>query len=307
MLDVHQLNVFVVAAEELNFTQAAHQLHMTQPSVSQHIQGLERHFDTLLFLRNGRNLELTDAGMALLPLAKEAVMLSMQIDETMASLKGGLYGHLIVGCSTTPGKYILPHLLARFHRKYPQVRVTCQVSPQMDALQSLEDGDAHFALFSLPHEGFPDVEAITFMCDPITLVAPLNHPWAKRGEIDVSELLDGDFIMREVASGTFNAVREALAKHDISMSDLRILITLGNAEAIALAVQEGLGVGFVSKLVIDRLCRDKVAEVKVRGMEICRQISVGRNSRRMATNAQKAFWEFLTNITADVSEIQISG
>lgn len=145
------------------------------------------------------------------------------------------------------------------------------------------------------------------MCDPITLVAPLNHPWAERGEIDVSELLDGDFIMREVASGTFNAVREALAKHDISMSDLRILITLGNAEAIALAVQEGLGVGFVSKLVIDRLCRDKVAEVKVRGMEICRQISVGRNSRRMATNAQKAFWEFLTNITADVSEIQISG
>lgn len=307
MLDVHQLNVFVVAAEELNFTQAAHQLHMTQPSVSQHIQGLERHFDTLLFLRNGRNLELTDAGMALLPLAKEAVMLSMQIDETMASLKGGLYGHLIVGCSTTPGKYILPHLLARFHRKYPQVRVTCQVSPQVDALQSLEDGDAHFALFSLPHDGFPDVEAITFMCDPITLVAPLNHPWAERGEIEVSELLDGDFIMREVSSGTFNAVREALAKHDISMSDLRILITLGNAEAIALAVQEGLGVGFVSKLVIDRLCRDKVAEVKVRGMEICRQISVGRNSRRMATNAQKAFWEFLTNITADVSEIQISG
>ena len=307
MLDVHQLNVFVVAAEELNFTQAAHQLHMTQPSVSQHIQGLERHFDTLLFLRNGRNLELTDAGMALLPLAKEAVMLSMQIDETMASLKGGLYGHLIVGCSTTPGKYILPHLLARFHRKYPQVRVTCQVSPQMDALQSLEDGDAHFALFSLPHDGFPDVEAITFMCDPITLVAPLNHPWAERGEIEVSELLDGDFIMREVSSGTFNAVREALAKHDISISDLRILITLGNAEAIALAVQEGLGVGFVSKLVIDRLCRDKVAEVKVRGMEICRQISVGRNSRRMATNAQKAFWEFLTNITADVSEIQISG
>ena len=78
MLDVHQLNVFLVAAETLNFTQAAQQLHMTQPSVSQHIQGLERHFDTLLFLRNGRNLELTDAGMALLPLAKEAVMLSMR-------------------------------------------------------------------------------------------------------------------------------------------------------------------------------------------------------------------------------------
>ena len=303
MLDVHQLNVFVVAAEELNFTQAAQQLHMTQPSVSQHIQGLERHFDTLLFLRNGRNLELTDAGMALLPLAKEAVRLSMQIDETMASLKGDLYGHLIVGCSTTPGKYILPHILARFHHKYPQVRVTCQVSPQVDALQSLEDGNAHFALFSLSHDGFPDVEAISFMCDPITLIAPLGHPWAQRGEIEAQELIEGDYIMRETSSGTFSAVREALAKHDISISDLRILITLGNAEAIALAVQEGIGVGFVSKLVVDRLCRDRVAEIRVRGMEICRQISIGRNSRRMATNAQKAFWEFLTTASNDLSEM----
>ncbi len=293
MLDVHQLNVFVMAAETLNFTQAAQQLHMTQPSVSQHIQGLERHFDMQLFLRNGRNLELTDAGMALLPLAKEAVMLSTRIDETMASLKGGIFGHLIVGCSTTPGKYILPQLLAQFHRKYPQVRVTCQVSPQVDALQSVEDGNAHFALFSLPHDGFPNIEAVTYICDPIVFIAPLEHPWAKRGEIEAQELTDGDFIMRESSSGTFNAVRDALARHNISIANLRILITLGNAEAIAVAVQEGIGVGFVSKMVVDRLCRDKVAEVRVRDMDICRQIYVGRNSRRQATNAQLAFWNFL--------------
>jgi DNA-binding transcriptional LysR family regulator len=294
MLDVHQLNVFVVAAQALSFTQAAQELHMTQPSVSQHIQGLERHFDTQLFFRNGRNLELTDSGLALLPLAKEAVVLSMRIDETMTSLKGELYGHLIVGCSTTPGKYLLPHILAQFHRQYPQVRVTCQVSPQVDALQNLEDGNAHFALFSLSHAGFSDIEAISFFCDPIILIAPLNHPWAQRGEIDVEELVDGDFIMRENSSGTVSAVRDALAEHSIGMSDLRILITLGNAEAIAMAVQEGIGVGFVSKLVIDRLCRDKVAEVRIRNMDICRQIYIGRNSRRPATNAQKAFWAFLT-------------
>jgi DNA-binding transcriptional LysR family regulator len=303
MLDVHQLNVFVAAAESLNFTQAAQQLHMTQPSVSQHIQGLERHFDLQLFLRNGRNLELTDAGLALLPLAKEAVMLSVRIDETMTSLKGGLYGHLIVGCSTTPGKYILPNLLARFHHRYPQVRVTCQVSPQVDALQSLVDGSAHFALFSIPHDSFADIESISFICDPIVLIAPLGHPWAERGEIEASELVEGDFIMREASSGTVTAVREALASHNIAMSDLRILITLGNAEAIALAVQEGIGVGFVSKMVVDRLCRDKVAEVRVRGMNICRQIYIGRNSRRPTTNAQKAFWDFLTVQNEDLSGI----
>jgi len=205
MLDVHQLNVFLVAAESLNFTQAAQQLHMTQPSVSQHIQGLERHFDMLLFLRNGRNLELTDAGMALLPLAREAVTLSIRVDETMESLKGNIYGHLIVGCSTTPGKYILPNLLARFHKKYPQVRVTCQVSPQTDAIRNVAEGDVHFALFSLDYSSYPDIEAVSFLCDPIVLITPLDHPWAQRGEIEPDELLEADFIMREAASGTFSA------------------------------------------------------------------------------------------------------
>jgi len=294
MLDIHQLNVFLVAAETLNFTQTAQQLHMTQPSVSQHIQYLERHFDIELFIRNGRNLELTDAGMALLPLAREAVSLSIRTDETMVSLKGSIYGHLIVCCSTTPGKYILPNLLARFHRQHPEVRVTCQVTSQADALQNLVEGEAHFGLFSVDHTPYPDIEAISFICDPIVLIAPLGHPWAKRGEIDPAELREGEFIMRESTSGTFSAVSEALSRENISINDLKILITLGNAEAIALAVQEGIGVGFVSQMVIERLCKGNVAEVRIRGMEICRQIYVGHNSRRPATNAQTAFWNFLT-------------
>lgn len=294
MLDIHQLNVFLVAAETLNFTQTAQQLHMTQPSVSQHIQYLERHFDIELFIRNGRNLELTDAGMALLPLAREAVALSIRTDELMDSLKGSIYGHLIVCCSTTPGKYILPNLLARFHHRHPEVRVTCQVTSQTDALRSVAEGESHFALFSVDHTRYADIEAISFICDPIVLIAPLNHPWAERGEIDPGELLNGEFIMREPSSGTFNTVNEALSLQNISINDLRILITLGNAEAIALAVQEGIGVGFVSQMVVERLCKDKVAEVRLRGMEICRQIYVGHNCRRPATNAQTAFWNFLT-------------
>ncbi|MFL7868080.1 MAG: LysR substrate-binding domain-containing protein [Anaerolineales bacterium] len=307
MLDVHQLNVFLAAAESLSFTQAAQQLHMTQPSVSQHIQALERHFDMQLFLRNGRNLELTDAGMTLLSLAREAVTLSIRIDETMESLKGKVHGHLIVGCSTTPGKYILPTLLARFHKKYPQVRVTCQVSPQADAIRNIAEGSAHFALFSLEYDSYPDIEAFSFVCDPIVLVAPLEHPWTKKGEIEPEELLEGDYIMREASSGTFNAVRETLARQNISISDLRTVITLGNAEAIALAVQEGIGVGFISQMVVERICQDKVAEVSVRGVDICRQIYIGRNNRRPATRAQTAFWNFLSAENSNNNVLNAAG
>ena len=92
---------------------------MSQPSVSQHIQALEQHFEQELFRRNGRHIELTDAGRAL-PLARDMVSRSDNIETMMKSLQGEVYGHLLVGCSTTPGKYILPHLLAHFHRRYPR-------------------------------------------------------------------------------------------------------------------------------------------------------------------------------------------
>ena len=84
-------------------------------------------------------------------------------------------------------------------------------------------------------------------------------------------------------------------KHNISTTDLRTLITLGNAEAIGLAVQEGIGVGFISKMVIERICHGKVAEVRVKNLDIRRDIYIGRNSRRPATGAQTAFWTFLTS------------
>jgi len=293
MLDIHQLNIFLTAAETLSFTQAAQRLHMTQPSVSQHIQALEKHFQAELFLRQGRNLELSDAGLALVPLAREAVSLSVRIDELMASVHGDVIGHLMVGCSTTPGKYVLPQLLARFHNIYPMVRVTCQVSSQRDAMRLLMEGGVHFALTSLLEEHQPDFEMHKFFCDRVLLMAPFDHPWAKKKIIQPEELLTTKFILREDTSGTYAAVRDALAKVGIAIQELDVLLTLGNSEAIAMSVQEGLGVGFISEMVINRIGQLGTTKVEIEGIDIQRDIFISRNLRRPATVAQDAFWSFI--------------
>lgn len=295
MLDAHQLNVFLIAAETLNFTEAAQRLHMSQPSVSQHIQSLEQQFGLPLFNRAGRHLELTEAGLTLVPLAREMVGRSVQIKETMESLKGDVYGHLLVGCSTTPGKYVLPQLLAEFHRHHPRVRVTCQVTSQKDSLQMLCDGEVHFTLASEFLVSCKDVEFRQFMIDPVILICPLDHPWASRHEIDPEELREADFIIREENSGTRTVMRLAFEDHGLAEDELNILITLGNSEAIAIAVQEGIGVGFVSSMVYTRLVENRVAVVKIRGMDIKREIFIGRNTRVPASAAQAAFWEFISN------------
>lgn len=293
MLDAHQMNVFLVAAETLNFTKAAERLHMSQPSVSQHIQSLEQQFDTKLFLRSGRSLLLTDSGMTLIPMARDFVKQSTLIEETMASLKGTVYGHLTVGCSTTPGKYVLPHLLASFHRLYPHVKVTCAVTNQMQALEMLCSGELHFALTSIGQEHCRDAEFVAFLEDPIVLLVPDKHPWAKKETIEPDALRTATFIMREPGSGTYVAVREALARQGVDIRELNVLLTLGNSEAIALSIKEGLGIGFVSRIIVDRLGYDGVVPVRIEGLDIYRLITIGRHTHRPPTAPQIAFWNFI--------------
>ncbi|MFN2117649.1 MAG: LysR substrate-binding domain-containing protein [Candidatus Promineifilaceae bacterium] len=299
MLDTHQLNVFLIAAETLNFTQAARILHMSQPSVSQHIQSLEQSFGQPLFIRSGRHMELTAAGQALVPLARDIVERSHMIEETMKSLEGEIHGHLQVGCSTTPGKYILPQLLANFHHNHPLVSVSCHVTSQEKAMDMLCDGEVHIAMVSEPHMLCRTADTRRFMVDPVILIAPPDHPWAHRKEIDPEELTGGNFILREEGSGTLMAVNQGLAAFGISKEELKTLLVLGSSEAIALSVKEGIGVGFVSQIVVTRLVGDQVVPVKVHGLDIVREIYIGSQKRKPQTAAQKAFWSFIDSEIAD--------
>ena len=296
MLDAHQLNVFLTASETLNYTIAARQLHMTQPSVSQHIQALEQHFHTELFIRKGRQMLLTDAGEALVPLARRLVDWSVRIDETMESLRGEVYGHLKVGCSTTSGKYVLPFLLTSFMQRHPQVTATCQVTSRRQAVEDLCDGLVHLALAS-PSDFCSTVEFRKFISDPIQLIVPMDHPWASRDVIQPEELLEAEFIMREEGSGTYDVATQGLEQIQVPVDRLHTILTLGNSEAIALAVEEGLGVGFVSQIVVTRLAKDRVAPVQVCGLQMQQDIYIGRNTGLPGTTAQNAFWDFATDPT----------
>lgn len=294
MLDAHQLNVFITAAKTLNFTAAARQLHMTQPSVSQHIQSLEHHFGAQLFVRTGRQLHLTDAGKTLLPMAQEMVSMSHHIEETVESLKGEVHGHLMVGCSTTVGKYVLPFLLAEFMRVNPKVEASCYVTPRHVAVKMLCENEVHLALAS-SQEFCREVSYREFISDPIILIVPLNHPWARREEIEPDELLEADFIFREKGSGTREMTEQGLEGLGIKIDDLHTVLTLGNSEAITFSVQEGIGVGFVSQMIVSRLVPNTVAKVNVRGLNMLQNIYIGSHMSRPATAAQKAFWEFVTD------------
>ncbi len=302
MAQLSELKVFVIATEELSFSRAAERLHLSQSAVSQNIHALEREFGVELFERRGRSLRLTEGGQALLPMAQEAVNAMQRMSEAMNSLEGRVAGDLIIGCSTTSGKYLLPSLVADFRREHPLVRVSIKVLARDDVIERLIDERLALGVTSQKVE-HRDLEYVPFFEDRVILIVPAQHRWAAFGRALPADLVDEPIIMREERAGTSQVLSEGLAQHNITLDMLNSVMEISNAEAIEMAVEEGIGIAFVSELAAARgLALGRVKRVEVEGLDLCRTIYLARNARHPLTRAQDRFWNFVSNRRTEFTE-----
>ena len=293
MLDVYEMKVFLVAAETENFSEAARQLSLTQPAVSMQIRSLEKKLGVDLFYRAGRSLSLTEQGKVLMSMARDMVNHAIQIEEEIESLKGEVVGHLKIGCSTATGKYFLPHLAARFRRCFPAVQMTIYNHGREVVINELCEGAVQLIVVSAP-PACKDVEYRHFFTDHVVLIVPVDHPWAERDSIAVEELRGANFILRDHQSGTREEVEQVLTEVGLSVSDLNVVMEIGNSEAISMAVEEGMGAAFVSRTVARRgIELGRIREVAVAEESIKREVFIAHSQRYPATRAQTEFWNFI--------------
>jgi DNA-binding transcriptional LysR family regulator len=300
MLNLDSLKVFLAAAEYGSFSEAGRQLHLSQSAVSQIIQGLERQVGVQLFVRQGRVAQLTEAGQVLVSMARELLTSAQRVEQTMLSLQGEVVGEMSIGCSTASGKYLLPGLIARYRREFPQVRINVLVTSRESVISKLLAGDVSLAVSSklIEHN---DLEYQDFFKDDVILIVPASHRWAQYRKIQSDDLLDEPMILREEAAGTREVLLDGLLKHDISSDMLIVAMVLGNAEAIEMAVEEELGIAFVSRLAASRgIALGRVVEVAVEDMELTRNIYMARNRRQLLTKAQVKFWDFVKNSKSEI-------
>ncbi|NPV57179.1 MAG: LysR family transcriptional regulator [Anaerolineae bacterium] len=302
MLNPNQLRIFVVAAEALNFSKAAQTLNLSQPSITQHIQLLEAQFGKPLFDRTGRKLKLTETGSALLPLVRQLVETTIDTENQIDAILEGIHGNLIIGCSTSPGRYLLPLVLADFMGQYPAVKAICQITSREIALQRLNRGEVDFALSSSLLDIPSEIEVAKLFSDPVDLIVPSAHRFAKMKVLQPQELLDERFIMREECSGTYQVVKTGMAASGINIANLQIFLTLGSSEAIAVAVASGIGIGFISHITYQFANRDGIESVKVQGLERGQDIYICRNRLTRQTRAQSLFWEYISKVETGVSK-----
>ena len=295
MINIYDLVVFLEAAECKNFSETGRNLHLSQPAISQKIENLQKHFGTKLFFREGRSMQLTEAGHSLIPLAEELISVAHHLDETMVSLQGEVVGEMTIGCSTASGKYLLPGLIAAYRKAYPMVRINVQVTSRQSVMDKLLIGDLALGISSkkIPHR---ELEYLKFFRDDVILIAHAGHRWAGISPIRPEEILGEPMILREKTAGTRDVVTRNLLERGISPDMLNISMELGNAEAIEMAVEQGIGVAFISRLSAARgLELGYISEVLVEGMKLSRDIYLARCNRTPSTRAQVKFWTFVEN------------
>jgi DNA-binding transcriptional LysR family regulator len=292
MLDLYELQVFLVAAETENFSETGRLLRISQPAVSGHIQALEQRLKTQLFDRTGRNIKLNEVGDALVPVARSLLKEAQQVEEFIALRRGTVTGQLRIGCSTAAGKYILPRVMGRFIEQHPNVRIVCEVGPRGQALERLCAGEIDLALSSLrvPRRA---VEYRYFADDQIVLIAPPTHPWVIAGQIQVDDLTEYPLVLREVSSGTTITLNRELGRYDMSVEVLQIRLILHNSESIVQAVVEGVGPAFISRASAEAaLSQHNVIEVQISGLNLVQRLYIARHTGFHAAEAQTAFWNF---------------
>ena len=297
MIDLTKLQTFLLVAEYSNFTTAAKHLNLTQPTVSHHIGALEQGLSVELFDRSGADIKLTEAGRLLLPRARKLLNESVEIGQIMGSLDQHIAGHIRIACSTTSGKYILPQLAGRFHIQNPGVSLSIlRCAPEHVALRLL-DAEANLGVVSSEVCG-GNIECQELFIDHIALIAPANHPWSLRQQIEPIELLEAPFIIRESTSGTLRVMLSELNKNDISIDDMDVFLEIGNSEAIVRTVEAGFGVSFVSRLAANwALTQKSVVEIPVAGFDLRRTVYMVRQAHQAANRAVEVFWRFIHDPT----------
>jgi DNA-binding transcriptional LysR family regulator len=268
-----RLRVFRSVARHLNFRQAAEELLLTQPAVTQQIKALESELDAALFDRTGGRVTLTPAGHTLLPFAEKLSELSQQAREAVADTVGGTAGRLAIAASQTIGQYLLPRLLAGFLKEHPRVEITVLGGNTMAVLEALVEHRVQLALIEGPAMR-RDVKVEPFMDDYMVCVVPPGHEWADE-DIDVADLRPATLVTRELGSGSRRIVEQALEDAGLPTRELRIGMTFDSTEGLLSAVEAGLGIAFVSRWAVrNQLALDTLRIARVRGLKLSRMFSI---------------------------------
>lgn len=277
-----------------SFSRASQQLHLTQPTVSDHIRTLEAYLDCRLFDRLGKKIIPTGEAELLHNYAVEIIEKADGVRHAIGQFKKEVAGELLIGASSIPGTYLLPAFVASFKEKYPSVSFQILVSDSQAVVEKLLKHELLMGIVGsklnnalIHYEPFIEDE----------LVAISSPSLITAGRIALKDLLKYPIICREEGSGTRRETERILGAHGFSRDSLQQAAIFGSTDAIKQAVKARLGIAIVSKFsVIDELRYRTLKKVKIVDADMKRSFYIATHRKRSLPQIYPLFLDHLKTL-----------
>ena len=291
-LDLRHLEIFARVVREGGITPAARSLGLTQPTVSGHIQSLEKDAGVVLLHRGGGRARPTAAGELLYGFAKAICDRKLEAQAALEQLLGLRTGELVIGASTTPATYFLPDRLVRFREQHPALHVDLVVGDTRAILEKLDAGAIEIAIVgeAIDPERYRTRKLAD---DEVMFVVGRAHPWFSRSDVDVKELAGQRIVARERGSATLGSAEERLAEAGLHLgTEIPIVLRLPTNEAIREAVARGdIGAFLPAACIVGR--ERELRAIALRGVAIRRPFTAAQSLSREPSPAANAFLALL--------------
>ncbi|HVH75282.1 MAG TPA: LysR family transcriptional regulator [Stellaceae bacterium] len=247
-MDIRQIELFIAAAEEQNFTRAARREHIVQSGLSVAIRALENELGAQLFARSTRRVQLSEAGRRFLPEARRVLLAVKAARDAVAALKGGLVGRLAIGAVQSLHPLLdLPALLQAFRKRYPMVEIVVRGNTFTDVLgQALRDGSLDLAFMPVSEVLPTGLAHDVLFSEPMVVVASADHAIGRRREITLPELASEEFVDFSPRMGTRYVVDQMFLLEGVTR---RIGFEVENLELLFQFVRHGLGLAIVPRAI----------------------------------------------------------
>lgn len=297
-VELRHLEYFLAVADHLSFTRAAKRLHVVQSGVSATIKALERELGADLFVRGPAGVALTPAGRELEPHARAAVDAARAGKEAVAARLGAISGTVKLGTLMSINNVDLPALLADLRARHPGVLVQFRFARAGSAglAQQLRDGDLDVALLVFPDGPPPDLHSRLVAAFPLLLIVPAGHPLAGRESVALAELAGMSFVDGPPGYGNRAVVDRAFAAAGVERT---VALEVADIATTATHVRNGLGIGFLSRFILDEIGDDGLATVRISDYDLCWRLYVAMSATRPPTAATRAVFSLIEEMIPD--------
>lgn len=288
-MNLKQLEAFVQVSESGSFSKAAKELFLTQPTISAHISSLEKELNVRLFIRNTKEVSLSDGGKDLYRYAKQITDLEKAIEERFYMDSDDGKHFITIAASTIPAQYLLPKVLMCYRERYPKEQIKIMETDSSEVVTQVVDHmvDVGFTGTVLEKK---HCKYIPFYKDELAVIAPDTPEYRilkEQNRDDIDWIKRKPLILREEGSGTRKEAEKQLKNAGISMEDLDIVASIANQETIKKSVKQGMGITVLSRLAAED--EDGLLIFPIPGADEGRDINLVYNKNYQMTRSADRF------------------